>query len=382
MKRPMVVMLVLGLSLSVQVAQADWSPAKRLTWNSGWSENPAIAIDSDNTIHVVWDDTAPGGFEIYYKRSADSGTTWSPIKRLTWTSEESCCPAIASDSSNAIHVVWYDRTPGQAEIYYKRSTDGGTSWGAAKRLTWTSGESLIPAISIGLSNTLHVVWYDDTPGNTEIYYRRSVDGGATWSEAKRLTWNLGASYQPALAIDSGDAIHVAWSAPEPGNMEIYYKRSTDGSTSWSVAKRLTWTSGGSYFVAMTIDPADNIHVAWNDTTPGNLEIYYKRSADGGNTWSAAKRLTWTSAASSEPAIATVSGNTIHVVWQDDTPGNAEIYDKRSTDGGTTWTPAKRLTRTSDSSYSPAMAIDSDNTIHIVWEDETPGRPEIYYIKGN
>jgi hypothetical protein len=29
-----------------------------------------------------------------------------------------------------------------------------------------------------------------------------------------------------------------------------------------------------------------------------------------------------------------------------------------------------------------MAVDSGNAIHIVWEDDTPGNGEIYYKKGS
>jgi len=41
---------VLALFLFVPVAQADWTPTKMLTWNSGYSEGAAIAIDSSKQI--------------------------------------------------------------------------------------------------------------------------------------------------------------------------------------------------------------------------------------------------------------------------------------------------------------------------------------------
>ena len=171
MKRIVLVMLVLELSFSAQIAQAQWDPTKRLTTNAGHSRYPAIAIDSANTIHVVWSDTTPGNYEIYYKRSTDGGATWGGNNRLTWNLGYSYVPAIAIDSADTIHVVWYDDTPGNYEIYYKRSTDGGATWGGNNRLTWTAGNSLYPAIAIDSADTIHVVWYDYTPGNAEIYYR-------------------------------------------------------------------------------------------------------------------------------------------------------------------------------------------------------------------
>ncbi len=381
MKRIRMQILVIGVAIFAQVAQAQWTPAKRLTWTSGDSYKPGIAVDSKDTLHVVWHDYTPGPPEIYYKRSTDGGTTWSAVKRLTWTPDGSYEPAIAIDSSNNLHVVWHDYTSGPPEIYYKRSTDGGATWSSAQRLTWTSASSYNPVIAIDSGGTLHVVWSEDTPGLPEIYYKKSTDGGATWSAIKRLSWTSGDSYFPALAIDSSDAIHVVWEDFTPGYAELYHKRSTDKGTTWSADKRLTSTSGNSLAPAMATASVNTLHVVWYDSTPGNDDLYYKRSTDGGLTWSADKRLTWTSGDSYFPGTAVNSGTTIHVVWHDSTPGSAELYYKRSMDGGLTWGAAQRLTWTSGNSRFPAMAVDSGNTIHVVWDEETPGNTEIYYKNG-
>jgi len=355
----------------------SWEGTKRLTWNAGSSSYPAIATDSSGNIHVVWEDSTPGNDEIYYKRSTDGGSSWT-TKRLTWNAGSSYIPAIATDSSGNIHVVWYDYTPGNAEIYYKRSTDGGSSWQPTKRLTWNAGDSLWPSIATDPSGNIHIVWVDETPGNWEIYYKRSTDGGSSWT-TKRLTWNAGYSYEPAIATDPSGNIHIVWVDETPGNVEIYYKRSTDGGSSWTT-KRLTWNSGDSGLQAIATDPSGNIYVVWMDDTPGNREIYYKRSTDGGSSWQSTKRLTWNAGFSQCPAIVTDSSGNIHVVWEDTTPGNAEIYYKRSTDGGSTWT-TKRLTWNAGRSIRPAIATDSSGNIHVVWNDYTPGNEEVYYKKG-
>jgi len=174
MKRTWLMMGALAFFLFAQAAQADWSPAKRLTWTSGYSWWPAVAIDSSSTIHVVWRDDTPGNAEIYYKGSTDGGTTWSAVKRLTWTSGESLYPAIGIDSMDAIHVVWHDDTPGNREIYYKRSQDGGETWSGSQRLTWALSWSVYADIAIDSSNAIHVLWedYREGTGNGEIFYKR------------------------------------------------------------------------------------------------------------------------------------------------------------------------------------------------------------------
>jgi hypothetical protein len=184
---------------------------------------PAIAVDSSNNTHVFWQEGALGLFEIYYIKSTDSGVTWSGVKRLTWNPGGSYHPTIALEPGNTIHMVWQDVTPGNAEIYYKKSTDGGMSWTGGKRLTWTASGSFSPAIAVDSSSRIHMVWYDTTPGNDEIYYKISTDGGMSWS-SNRLTWNPGKSEFPTIAADSSNHLHLSWSDSSPGNFEIYYKK--------------------------------------------------------------------------------------------------------------------------------------------------------------
>jgi hypothetical protein len=75
------------------------------------------------------------------------------------------------DSMGYIHVVWFDYTPGNSEIFYKKSTDGGNSW-STERLTWTSHDSTWPDLSIDPNDKVHVVWQEDLSGNKEIYYKK------------------------------------------------------------------------------------------------------------------------------------------------------------------------------------------------------------------
>jgi BNR repeat-like domain len=375
----LIFMLALGLFCLTPDARADWTPAKRLTWTSGNSSSPAIAIDSSSAVHVVWSDDTPGNLELYHKKSTDGGTTWSVNKRITWTAGSSVGQAIGTDSSNAVHVVWSDDTPGNHEIYYKKSTDGGTTWSVAQRLTWASSVNGDMAMAIGSDDAIHVAWADEI-SNTDIFYMRSTDGGTSWSAAKGIGLTPFGSYKPALAPDANNTIYIVWEEYTSGSWEIFWKKSTDGGITWGANKRLTWNSGSSYAPSIAIDSSHAIHVAWYDNTPGNYEVCYKRSTDGGVNWSGLKKLSGTSDLSEQPAIALDSGNAIHIVWDEWQLG--EVYYRQSTDGGITWTATTRLTWTSGRSEYTAMAIGASDTIHVVWQDETPYNREIYYKRGN
>jgi hypothetical protein len=376
MKNKLALICVIGVLLFIHPLNAQtWTASKRLTWNYAHSSNPAIAVDSNNHLHVVWQDSAPGDTEIYYKKSTDGGAIWK-TKRLTWNYGFSEYPAIAIDSSNNIHIVWHNDTPIGSAIYYMKSTNGGASW-TTKRLTWNPGHYYYSTIAIDSSNNIHIVWCGGTPINEEIYYKKSTDGGASWT-TKRLSWISGNSLYPTIAIDSGENLHVVWYDNISGNFEIYYKKSTNSGVSWTT-KRVTWNSGKSHNPTIAIDSSNNIHVVWHDDTPNKWEIYYSRSTDGGTTWRT-KRMTRNSGSSYYPIIAADSSDNIHVVWWDYDPGYSEIYYKRSTDGGGAWT-TKRLTWNSEDSWYPAIAVDSNNHLHVVWQDRIPGNWEIYYKKG-
>jgi hypothetical protein len=121
-----------------------------------------------------------------------------------------------------------------------------------------------------------------------------------------------------------------------------------------------------------------VHVAWSDERDGNRypEVYYKRSSDGGQTWSPDVRLSaLPDASSSAPIFA--SGNLVHVAWEDERDGNQEIYYKRSTDSGSNWSSDTRLTAAPGNSHHPFLTV-SNAIVHAVWNEERDGNPEVYY----
>jgi BNR repeat-containing family member len=377
MKRAGFMMTGVGILLLFQIAQADWTTARRLTWTAGASYSPKIALDSSGRLHLVWYDDTPGHNEIYYKKSTDSGDTWATAKRITWSSGDSQYPALAIDPSDRLHVVWVEDTSGGSEIYYKRSSDGGGTWTAKQRLTWAGITSSRPDIAVDSLGVIHLVWQDSTG---EIHYSKSPDG-TNWMLEKRLTWNSGNSQYPDIAIDSSGRLHVVWQDNTPGefNYEIYYKKSTDAGLAWTTAKRLTWMENGSYRPDLAVDPSENLHLVWYDENPSLYKIYYKKSTDSGGAWTTAKRLTYDDGWTAYPCLAVDASGTLHLVWEN---MDGDLSYRKSANSGSTWTAIQRLTWTVGSSWDPIMVADPSGNLYLVWSDNTPGNREIYFKKGN
>lgn len=371
-------LLFAAVMFAANLSRAQWEPDVRLTndfdssrtsYNMAW----CIAASGD-FVHAVWRDTRDGNSEIYYKRSADGGVNWEADERLTNDPASSSSPAIAV-SGNVVHVVWNDYRDGNWEIYYKRSTDEGLSWGTDTRLTFDPAISFQPVISIsGL--VVHLVWRDDRDGNIEIYYKRSTNGGITWEPDIRLTNDNDWSYNPSIAT-SGSDVHVVWNDYRDGSLEIYYKRSEDGGISWGADTRLTYAGTVSQLPSIAASGL-NVHLVWDEYhSSSNYEIHYKRSMDGGISWDNDLRLTDAFGYSICPNLS-LSGSVVHLVWEDDREGDYGIYYKRSEDGGINWGADTLLSNNGFmKSEHPSVSV-SGSVVHVVWFDNRDGNYEIYY----
>jgi hypothetical protein len=372
----LVFLIIVHCTLFIDNCMSQWQPDVRLTNDpagSYTSENNAWCIaSSGNVVHVVWYDTRDGNGEIYYKRSTDTGVSWGADTRLTNNIFYSMYPSITV-SGSVVHIVWSDLRNGNYEIYYKRSTDAGVSWGTDTRLTNNTAFSEYPSVTVS-GSVVHLVWRDERDGNYEIYYKRSTDAGVSWGADTRLTNDTSFSQSSSVTV-SGSFVHVVWRDNRDGNYEIYYKRSTDWGVSWGADTRLTNNPADSWRPSVSVSGSE-VHVVWEDRRDGNLEIYYKRSTDGGTSWGTDTRLTNNSDESWFSSVA-VSGSVVHVVWHDHRDLSDGIYYKRSIDVGVSWGTDTHLTNNSASSEYPSVAV-SGSAVHVIWSDYRDGNWEIYY----
>ncbi len=379
-KYALIVTLFVILNSTVLILNcfSQWETEYQLTNAPGGSylskPNARCLTANGDTLHTVWYDRRDGVDEVYYKRSTNKGTTWEADTRLTNNIGFSIEPSVAV-SGSFVHVIWYDKSPGNFEIFYKRSTDGGTTWGADIRLTNDDSVSNHPSVAAFGSN-VYVVWEDNRTINWEIFCKLSSDNGTTWGADTRLTNKAGNSYFATVEV-FGSNVHIAWYDWRDGNSEIYYKRSTNAGINWEADVRLTNNSFSSFYPSIGIS-GSNIHIVWFDNREGNNEIYYKRSTNYGVNWGADTRLTNNSGASVYPNIA-VSGLNVHFVWHDNSIGNTyKIFYKRSTDGGIYWQAEEQLTSNELNSNYPFIAI-AGSSLHVIWIDtRISSNAELYY----
>jgi hypothetical protein len=355
---------------------AQWGPEVRLTDNAlssvtSFNNARCVAI-AGSTIHVVWYDDRDGNTEIYYKRSTDDGTTWGADTRLTTDPSWSERPSVTVLGST-VHVVWYDGRLGPPRIFYKRSLDSGLTWEPDVSLTPAAGVGYHPSVAVS-GSIVHVVWTDMSAG-PQIYYARSLDNGTTWETARNVTPDAPPAGKNLAAVAvAGSIVHVTWMDTRNGP-QIYYMRSLDNGVTWEAGRGITPVP--SQFASVAVAGA-LVHVAYADFRLGNEvpKIYYTRSLDNGVHWAAEVPLA-ESVSSWYPSVAVV-GPHVHVVWPDNRNGDvAEIYYKESLDAGSNWRPDVRLTDNASESREPSVAA-AGLYVHVLWHDNRDQNWEIYY----
>jgi hypothetical protein len=294
------------------------------------SSMPQVAASGANVV-VAWADQRNGAnFDVYSNHSIDAGATWSNADARVDTDPpangSSDNVRVACEGQDA-YVVWEDRRSGKSDVRFNRSADAGALWGAGDvRLDTDSAgvaDSLLPRIA-AVGSTVAVVWHDFRNGAPDVYANRSPDGGVSWLAADvRLDSGVPGSASStgvALAMD-GQKVYVAWEDVRDGAPEIWFNRSLDGGATWfSSDVRVDTGPGGTGPATMPAVAAGdgNVYVAWFDQKTVFPQVRFNHSVDAGGTWGAFDlRIDRGNPAgvASGPSMC-ASGRRVYVAWSD------------------------------------------------------------------
>lgn len=286
--------------------------------NNGDPEEPSIMINPKNPAQMV----AGANITKYYF-SSDSGSTWTE-GALTSTYGVWGDPVIIVDTvgdfyffhlSNPSFGNWIDR------IVCQKSTDGGQNWNNG---SYTIADTMKEqdkqwAVVDPQTNMIYCTWtqfdeygVSDPSDSSNILFSKSMDGGQTWSVSKRINKSSGNCFDsdsttegavPTVGPDG--EVYVAWASLEG----IFFDRSFDGGNTWLDNDILVTNQPGGWDQTipginrcngLPVTDCDrsnglyrgNIYLNWSDERNGSTDtdIWFSKSADGGNTWCAPKRV--------------------------------------------------------------------------------------------
>jgi hypothetical protein len=361
---------------------------ENLSNNDGRSDEPQIAAVGVN-VYVVWRDNSSGKDQIYFKRSSDTGNSFNSTENLSNTNGSSTDPQITATANNA-YIVWSDTTTGNGDIYFKSSTDNGTSFSFPKNLsTNLDGQALFPQIE-AIGNNIYVVWQDETPDKGRIRFRASNDNGNDFSITRVLSQENEVNANSPQLSASESAIYVVWednsrSGNNSKNFDLLFRVGIDGGSTFTNTKILTKNPGGS-FDPHTATSGENMYAVWEDNTAGddtslNWEVRFRGVLYNGENTTDTKILSENIGEVADfPQIAASESN-LYVVWSDlfirTYPGMFEIFFTFSKDEGRNFSQAVNLSSNQGSSVLPRIAASEDHA-YVVWSDTTTGNGDIYF----
>jgi hypothetical protein len=392
---------VFAIMTAADETPPGWTEDRRLTAvNDYTSTSPRIATDSENNLHMVYSDYRHGPPEIYYMKLDDQGNILIDETLITVQDAATSYQAdVACDSIDNVHIIWSDvRDTGPVsniELYYEKMDNMGNTLVDEMRITHAPHYSLYPSITIDSSDNLHIVWSEEVNVMSvlqeEIYYTKLDNSGNTLVDDLALTGNDGEeSLFPDLEVDSTGNIHVVWldDRNETGStkcQDVYYTK-LDNFGNTLIDDTKTFVRADHFRPNIVIDSIDLIHLTCGSMPnwKGNVhkQIYYMKLDNDGDPIVDEKRLTSDEENASHPTLHLDSEENIHIVWEDERHENTEIYYLKVDNIGNALFDEQRLTTESSKSQFPEIEMDNNDQTKIVWAD---GRDyfdgdmvEIYY----
>ena len=197
-----------------------------------------IAIGQDRQVYLTWADTSLGRWKVYYALSSDGGVSFStpiPVNpEVAGLSYQN--PALAVGQDGRIHIAWEESQNGYWDIYYAYSADGKT-FSSAVRVNddIPQTDQVRPALAVGGDAKVYLAWQDNRHGNWDIYSARSTNNGDTFEQDMLVNIEtLGQQADPAIGIDSQGRVHIVWADGQPGTWRVEYAHSEgEGFTRWA-----------------------------------------------------------------------------------------------------------------------------------------------------
>jgi hypothetical protein len=232
--RLLLLLTMLALAITIITASSSFSEPdlsyaqslgniKDLSTDATDAHDPQVLVCGSN-IYAIWVDFVTGNDDIYFKRSIDRGASFGDTINLSNNPGDSYNFKV-SLSGDYMYIVWQDETlsvNGTDDVFFKRSTDGGASFGDTINLSNDTGDSIRPEIAVSDSNVF-IVWQNQAMKGDNVFFKRSTDGGASFGDTINLSNNPGDSTDPDITSANDGSAYIVWTDNYKGRSKVFFR---------------------------------------------------------------------------------------------------------------------------------------------------------------
>lgn len=221
---------------------ADAYLNKSLDASSTWPNSARHILKGGGKLHEEF----TSGGDIFYRRSSDNGTTWEMTKRISSGEGGYGSGCLAVAHSNSLHLVWQRQIASDRfQVWHSRSLDNGTSWS-------------VPVILPNANNIQVGYWQAGgaMPVIAEMSTSMSTDGGESWEgDGGVLQYQLVVVYcsMQGLRYRTSTSNGATWTIPSPSdiisglyNENVWYPSLASGGSFLSLTYDYRPTQQGMY----------------------------------------------------------------------------------------------------------------------------------------
>ena len=230
-----------------------------------------MAVSPEGTVHAFWLDTR-GMTEsmrsaVYYRRSENGGAQFGDEVRLLENAQCPCCQvsALAENerslflSARQIHGDNI-RTP---MLFH--SEDGGASFGepvATGGTPWRlEGCPLKLTALAATGSAVHTLVHNGAEEPPGLLYARADLSGTAFEAPIKMHPEAVISDSPAMA-SSGEVLLAVWHAKAPAQRQIYYRFSLDGGATFLPVQHLPTGDASVGYPSVAATPENDFVIAW------------------------------------------------------------------------------------------------------------------------
>jgi hypothetical protein len=356
----------------------------------GATRFPAIDIDRSDNLYLMMSVATASDrphSQIFFTMSRDHGASWDNFpetRNLSKSKGEAFGPSVAvnKNGTTRVYVTYHDNSNGTTQAYLIHSKKKTKFKTKPVNITPHSGAAFSPRIALASDEALNIVWSDaNEPGQRAIFVR-STDQGGSFTDPFVVSGSSTSAFDPEIAIDSTDAINIVWQDEDSGASAIMFARSTDGGQTFSTPAKVSTGAGRAIEARIAADSKGRLNVVWVDESSGSAQAYYSRSTDNGQSFSDPMNVSADPDADIHKPVVAVFNDRVYVAFQNgdlfgEDSGDRQVFLATSEDGGLTFGSPRQVSKADGQcgrAHSPAMVVDSEGLLHIVWIDASVVRP--------